>query len=55
MADTHARTRQLQKNNGSKIVLLVSDGVGGLPLEPGGQTELEAAKTPNLAVLYSNS
>ena len=48
MADTHALTRQLQKNNGSKIVLLVSDGVGGLPLEPGGPTELEAAKTPNL-------
>jgi len=48
MADTHALTRQLQKNNGSKIVLLVSDGVGGLPLEPGGLTELESAKTPNL-------
>ncbi|MEN6558448.1 MAG: 2,3-bisphosphoglycerate-independent phosphoglycerate mutase, partial [Thermoguttaceae bacterium] len=27
---------------------LVADGLGGLPIEPGGPTELEAAKTPNL-------
>jgi len=32
----------------TKIVLLVLDGVGGLPTEPGGLTELEAAHTPNL-------
>jgi 2,3-bisphosphoglycerate-independent phosphoglycerate mutase len=32
----------------TKIVLLVLDGVGGLPREPGGLTELEAAHTPNL-------
>jgi len=30
----------------SKIVLLVMDGLGGLPVEPGGPTELEAASTP---------
>ncbi len=30
----------------SKIVLLVMDGLGGLPVEPGGPTELEAANTP---------
>jgi 2,3-bisphosphoglycerate-independent phosphoglycerate mutase len=30
------------------ILLLVLDGLGGLPLEPGGPTELEAARTPNL-------
>ena len=27
---------------GEKIVLLVLDGLGGLPMEPGGPTELEA-------------
>ncbi len=32
----------------TKILLLVLDGLGGLPMEPGGPTELEAAKTPNL-------
>ena len=40
--------RELKIQNDSKIVLLVADGLGGLPLEPGGPTELEAAKTPNL-------
>jgi 2,3-bisphosphoglycerate-independent phosphoglycerate mutase len=30
------------------MVLLVMDGLGGLPMEPGGPTELEAARTPNL-------
>ena len=32
----------------TKLVLLVLDGLGGLPREPGGPTELEAASTPNL-------
>ncbi len=32
----------------SKIVLLVMDGLGGLPIEEGGPTELEAARTPNM-------
>ncbi|HBY08472.1 MAG TPA: phosphoglycerate mutase [Chloroflexi bacterium] len=32
----------------NKIVLLVMDGLGGLPLEPGGLTELETAQTPNM-------
>jgi 2,3-bisphosphoglycerate-independent phosphoglycerate mutase len=42
-------------NNGTKVVLLVLDGLGGLPLEVGGVTELEAASTPtmdNLAARY---
>ncbi len=36
----------LLHKNDSKIVLLVMDGLGGLPIEPGGPTELEAASTP---------
>ncbi len=43
--------RELKVKNDSKIVLLVADGLGGLPLEPGGPTELEAANTPNLDAL----
>jgi 2,3-bisphosphoglycerate-independent phosphoglycerate mutase len=33
---------------GGRIVLVVADGLGGLPVEPGGKTELETAATPNL-------
>jgi len=29
-----------------KIVLVVADGLGGLPLDAGGKTELEVARTP---------
>ena len=47
----HDLTRELQESNGTKIVLLVADGLGGLPLEPGGKTELETARTPNLDAL----
>jgi len=32
----------------TKIVLLVLDGLGGLPLSPGGKTELESAQTPHM-------
>lgn len=32
----------------TKIVLLVMDGLGGLPMQPGGKTELETANTPNM-------
>jgi 2,3-bisphosphoglycerate-independent phosphoglycerate mutase len=39
----------------TKIVLLVLDGLGGLPREPGGRTELETACTPNLDALASGS
>ena len=35
----------------SKIIVLVMDGLGGLPREPGGPTELEAARTPNMDAL----
>jgi 2,3-bisphosphoglycerate-independent phosphoglycerate mutase len=43
--------RELAEKNTSKIVMLVADGLGGLPLEPGGRTELETASTPNLDAL----
>jgi 2,3-bisphosphoglycerate-independent phosphoglycerate mutase len=49
--DIHSLTRELNIKNDSKIVMLVADGLGGLPLEPGGLTELETAKTPNLDAL----
>jgi 2,3-bisphosphoglycerate-independent phosphoglycerate mutase len=39
----------------AKIVMLVLDGLGGLPMEPGGPTELEAAHTPNLDALAAES
>ena len=48
---THDLVRELAEKNGTKIVLLVADGLGGLPMEPGGKTELETAKTPNLDAL----
>jgi 2,3-bisphosphoglycerate-independent phosphoglycerate mutase len=44
----HQLIRGLREPNDSKIVLLVADGLGGLPEEPGGKTELESARTPNL-------
>lgn len=36
------------RQDGDKIVLLVMDGLGGLPAALGGRTELETAHTPNL-------
>ena len=43
--------RRLHAEGDSKIVLLVMDGLGGLPREVGGLTELETAKTPNMDAL----
>ena len=39
--------RDLVEHTDTKIVLLVMDGLGGLPQESGGLTELETAHTPN--------
>ena len=47
--------RELSVKTDSKIVLLVIDGVGGLPIDPSGQTELEVANTPNLDALAASS
>jgi len=40
--------KALAKRSESKILLLIIDGLGGLPLSVDGQTELEVAHTPNL-------
>jgi 2,3-bisphosphoglycerate-independent phosphoglycerate mutase len=40
--------KKLHIESKTKIVLLVMDGLGGLPLTPGGETELERARTPQL-------
>ena len=46
--DLHDLTRELHVKNETKIVLYVADGLGGLPQQPGGLTELETANTPHL-------
>jgi 2,3-bisphosphoglycerate-independent phosphoglycerate mutase len=47
--------RQLSTENGTKIVLFVIDGLGGLPHPETGRTELESARTPNLDRLAKES
>lgn len=51
----HTLISQLKEPNKTKIVLLVADGLGGLPIEPGGLTELETARTPHLDRLASEA
>jgi 2,3-bisphosphoglycerate-independent phosphoglycerate mutase len=46
--DLHDLLRELREPAETKIVLMVADGLGGLPMEPNGRTELESARTPNL-------
>lgn len=51
MTDVQDLMQKLQRAGDSKIVLLVADGLGGLPTTPGGKTELETANTPNFDAL----
>src|ERR1044072_2269582 len=44
----HALIAELRENNDSNIVLLVADGLGGVPLKQVEKTEVETARTPNL-------
>lgn len=54
-ASTLELARELSVATSSKIVLLVIDGLGGLPDPETGLTELEAAHLPNLGRLAANS
>src|SRR5512141_1313250 len=47
--------RKLIVRGTTKIAMIIMDGLGGLPLEPGGKTELETACTPNLDALAEKS
>ncbi len=47
--------KELSRRTPSKILFIVLDGVGGLPREPGGPTELAAARTPNLDELAARA
>jgi 2,3-bisphosphoglycerate-independent phosphoglycerate mutase len=47
--------RKLAIDGKTKILLLVLDGLGGLPMTPEGPTELEAAHSPNLDALAARA
>jgi 2,3-bisphosphoglycerate-independent phosphoglycerate mutase len=47
--------KEISRSSATKIVLLVIDGLGGLPSPQTGKTELETAKTPNLDELAAKS
>ena len=52
---TQEQIKILARQTPSKIVLLVLDGLGGLPKPDTGKTELETAHTPNFDALASKS
>lgn len=47
--------KEIIQRNDSKIVLLVMDGLGGIPLKAGGKSELESAIKPNINRLAGKS
>src|SRR5699024_3080134 len=47
--------QKLIKPAQTKIVMIIMDGLGGLPMEPGGKTELETACTPHLDALAAHA
>jgi 2,3-bisphosphoglycerate-independent phosphoglycerate mutase len=55
VADNLELIKKISAPSPSKIVLLVIDGLGGLPNPKTGKTELEAASTPNLDRLAAKS
>ena len=56
MSDLILPDDQVHRGHHTRIVLVVLDGLGGLPHEAsGGLTELEAARTPNLDALADRS
>jgi len=50
-ATSQSLMKQLSRSSASRIILLVMDGIGGLPHPDTGRTELETARTPNLDAL----
>lgn len=55
MSDLIDTIRPLAKQTESKILMVVLDGVGGLPLTVNGDTELASAQTPHLDALAQES
>ena len=53
--DRMTQISQLAQPSPGKIVLLVMDGLGGLPHPETGKTELETARTPNLDKLAADT
>jgi len=55
MSDLILPDAQIHHGHTARIVLVVMDGLGGLPLPATGLTELETAETPNLDALAERS
>src|SRR3989339_400310 len=47
--------KQVAQKNDKKILMVVMDGIGGMPNPETGKTELETAKTPNFDALVKKS